>query len=139
MTIPEAVELVIQAGAMSEGGDVFLLDMGDPVKIFDLAVKMINLSGLEVKDANNPGGDIEIKFTGLRSGEKLYEELLLGNNPQKTANKLIFRANEEMIEWEFLNPILNELAEASVDNDVKKVRDLLIKIVPDFNPNFKLV
>ena len=139
MTIPEAVELVIQAGAMSKGGDVFLLDMGSPVKIFDLAVKMINLSGLEVKDANNPDGDIEIKFTGLRSGEKLYEELLLGNNPQKTENKLIFRANEEMMEWEFLNPILNELAEASVDNDVKKVRDLLIKIVPDFNPNFKLV
>jgi len=139
MTIPEAVELVIQAGAMSKGGDVFLLDMGSPVKIFDLAVKMINLSGLEVKDVNNPDGDIEIKFTGLRSGEKLYEELLLGNNPQKTENKLIFRANEEMMEWEFLNPILNELAEASVDNDVKKVRDLLIKIVPDFNPNFKLV
>ncbi len=139
MTIPEAVELVIQAGAMSKGGDVFLLDMGSPVKIFDLAVKMINLSGLEVKDANNPDGDIEIKFTGLRSGEKLYEELLLGNNPQKTENKLIFRANEEMMEWEFLNPILDELAEASVDNDVKKVRDLLIKIVPDFNPNFKLV
>jgi len=135
MTIPEAVQLVIQAGAMGEGGDVFVLDMGEPVKIYDLAVKMIQSSGLQVLDENNPDGDIEIKYTGLRPGEKLYEELLVGNNVTETENKLIMRAQEEMIDWDNLKPILNELNEASINAEQEKIRELLIQIVPEFNPN----
>jgi len=135
MTIPEAVELVIQAGAMGEGGDVFVLDMGEPVKIYDLAVKMIQLSGLQVLDGDNPDGDIEIKYTGLRPGEKLYEELLVGDNVTLTDNKMIMRANEEMIDWENLKPILNELNEASKNTELERIRELLIQIVPEFNPN----
>jgi len=139
MTIPEAVELVIQAGAMGKGGDVFVLDMGEPVKIYDLAVKMIQLSGLQILDDNNPDGDIEIMYTGLRPGEKLYEELLVGNNVIKTENKLIMRANEEMIDWENLKPILNELNEASINTELARIRELLIQIVPEFNPNFDII
>ena len=135
MTIPEAVELVIQAGAMGKGGDVFVLDMGKPVKIYDLAVKMIQLSGLQVLDDNNPDGDIEIVYTGLRPGEKLYEELLVGNNVTETENKLIMRAQEEMIDWENLKPILNELNEASKNTELGRIRELLTQIVPEFNPN----
>jgi len=135
MTIPEAVELVIQAGAMGQGGDVFVLDMGEPVKIYDLAVKMVQLSGLQVLDDNNPDGDIEITYTGLRPGEKLYEELLVGDNPTKTENKLIMRAQEEMIDWEILKPILNELNEVSINTELARIRELLIQIVPEFSPN----
>ena len=134
MTIPEAVELVIQAGAMGEGGDVFVLDMGEPVKIYDLAVKMIQLSGLQVLDDNNPDGDIEIMYTGLRPGEKLYEELLVGDNVTETENKLIMRAQEEMIDWDNLKPILNELNEASINAELARIRELLIQIVPEFRP-----
>ena len=97
MTIKEAAELVIQAGAMGKGGDVFVLDMGEPVNIFDLAKRLINLSGMELKDDTNPEGDIEIIFTGLRPGEKLYEELLIGNNVTKTQHNQIFRAEEEYL------------------------------------------
>ena len=139
MTIPEAVELVIQAGAMGKGGDVFVLDMGEPVKIYDLAVKMIQLSGLQLLDDNNPDGDIEIVYTGLRPGEKLYEELLVGNNVIETENKLIMRANEEMIDWENLKPILNELNEASINTKLSRIRELLIQIVPEFNPNSDII
>jgi FlaA1/EpsC-like NDP-sugar epimerase len=135
MTIPEAVELVIQAGAMSKGGDVFVLDMGSPVKIYDLAVKMILLSGLQVLDDNNPDGDIEIICTGLRPGEKLFEELLVGSNITETENRLIFKAQEEMIDWENLKPILNELNEASINTELERIRKLLIQIVPEFKPN----
>ena len=135
MTIPEAVELVLQAGAMGQGGDVFVLDMGKPVRIHDLAVKMIQLSGLQVLDENNPDGDIEIKYTGLRPGEKLYEELLVGDNVTETDNKMIMRANEVMIDWDNLKPILNELEEASINTEQKKIRELLIRIVPEYNPN----
>jgi len=135
MTIPEAVELVIQAGAMGKGGDVFVLDMGEPVKIYDLARKMIQLSGLQVLDDNNPDGDIEIMYTGLRPGEKLYEELIVGDNITKTENKLIMCAKEEMIDWENLKPILNELNEASINTDLARIQELLIKIVPEFTPN----
>ena len=135
MTISEAVELVIQAGAMGEGGDVFVLDMGKPVKIYDLAVKMIQLSGLQVLDDNNPDGDIEIMYTGLRPGEKLYEELLVGKNITKTENKLIMCAKEVMIDWEILKPILNKLNEASINAEQEKIQELLIQIVPEFNPN----
>ena len=94
MSIPEAVELVLQSGAMAKGGDVFVLDMGKPIRILDLARKMVKLSGLEIRDNENPNGDIEIKFSGLRPGEKLYEELLIGDNITKTDNSLIMRAKE---------------------------------------------
>ena len=134
MTIPEAVELVIQAGAMAEGGDVFLLNMGEPVKIYDLAVKMINLSGLKVQNNDFPDGDIEIIFTGLRPGEKLYEELLIGNNTIDTNHDLIFRAEEHMINWNKLKVDLVNLHEACDSFQQKRVRELLIKIVPEFDP-----
>jgi FlaA1/EpsC-like NDP-sugar epimerase len=135
MTIPEAVELVLQAGAMGQGGDVFVLDMGEPVKIYDLAVKMVQLSGLQVFDGNNLDGDIEIMYTGLRPGEKLYEELLVGDNVTETDNNMIMRANEEMIDWDNLKPMLNELREASINTESGKIRELLMQIVPEFNPN----
>jgi FlaA1/EpsC-like NDP-sugar epimerase len=134
MSIPEAVELVIQAGAMGEGGDVFVLDMGEPVQIVDLARKMIHLSGLQVKDKLNPYGDIEIKFTGLRPGEKLYEELLIGGNVTKTDNPMILRAEEEMLAWDDLKLILDELELAADSGDQDKLRQLLIKAVPGFKP-----
>ena len=134
MTIPEAVELVIQAGAIGTGGDVFVLDMGEPVKIYDLAVKMIRLSGLQLLDKNNPDGDIAIKYTGLRPGEKLYEELLVGKNVKKTENKLIMRAIESMIEWETLEPLILELQEACINSNQEQIRKILMKIVPEFKP-----
>ena len=134
MTIPEAVELVIQAGAMSKGGDVFLLDMGKPISIDDLARKMIRLSGLEVKDKDFPDGDIEIKYIGLRPGEKLYEELLVGSNVKNTENPYIIRAKEEMLLWDELKPILDNLKKVTQDNDQIKVRKLLVKLVPNFKP-----
>ena len=138
MTIPEAVELVIQAGAMGLGGDVFVLDMGKPVRIDDLAKKMIRLSGLEVKDESNPDGDIEIKYTGLRPGEKLYEELLIGDNVSETDNPLIMRAQEEMLAWDELEPILNDLQTAIQDCDQHKLRELLIELVPGFKPQCEI-
>jgi FlaA1/EpsC-like NDP-sugar epimerase len=135
MTIPEAVELVIQAGAMGKGGEVFVLDMGKPIRIYDLAKKMISLSGLKILDDDNPDGDIEIVFTGLRPGEKLYEELLVGNNVSKTENELIMKAIEEMINWDELKPLLDELNEAAKNSEELRVRNLLLKIVPGFKPN----
>ena len=132
MTIPEAVELVIQAGAMGTGGDVFVLDMGEPMKIYDLAVKMINLSGLQLLDNHNPDGDIEIKCTGIRPGEKLYEELLVGKDATKTENKLIMRANEEMIEWDKLKLTLSMLNKASINNDLEMIQKLIREIIPGF-------
>jgi len=139
MTISEAVELVIQAGAMGTGGDVFVLDMGEPVRIHDLAVKMIHLSGLEVKDESHPDGDIEIKYTGLRAGEKLYEELLIGDNVSETDNPLIMRAQEEMLTWDELEPILNNLQTAIQECDQQKLREQLIKLVPGFKPQSEIV
>jgi len=132
MTIPEAVELVIQAGAMAEGGEVFVLDMGKPIRIYDLAVKMIKLSGLEVLDENNPKGDIEIKYTGLRPGEKLYEELLVRGDFSLTENALIMKAEEEMIEWDKLKPILEEIIQKKDYMDDKVLSDLLKMMVPEF-------
>jgi len=139
MTISEAVELVIQAGAMGKGGDLFVLDMGEPVRIYDLAVKMVQLSGLQVLDDNNPDGDIEIMYTGLRPGEKLYEELIAGNNVTETENKLIMCAHEEMIDWENLKPMLDELNDASENSEVARIREMLMQIVPEFNPNYHSV
>ena len=138
MTITEAVELVIQSGAMAKGGEVFVLDMGEPIRIYDLAVKMIQLSGLVVLDENNPSGDIEIKYTGLRSGEKLYEELLVDGRFSMTKNKLIRRAEEGMIDWDQLEPMLTEIKEASKNvgeyDDNEKLYQLIKKLVPQFNP-----
>ena len=139
MTISEAVELVIQSGAMGKGGDVFVLDMGEPVRIYDLAKKMVQLSGLKVIDDKNPNGDIEIQFTGLRPGEKLYEELLVDGDVEKTKNKLIMRAEESMIDWLELKPILSELEAACLNSDQEKIRQLLIKLVPEFKPQSKIV
>mgnify|MGYP006073233991 CR=1 FL=1 len=139
MTIPEAVELVIQAGAMAKGGDVFVLDMGEPVRIYDLAIKMIKLSGLEVLDEDNSEGDIEIKFTGLRPGEKLYEELLIGKNTSKTDNELIMRAKEDMINWEDLNSLLEQLKDSLKGGEYEIIRELLIKMVPEFSPQSQIV
>ena len=134
MTVTEAVELLIQAGAMGTGGDVFVLDMGKPVHIQDLAEKMIQLSGLKVKDKLNPNGDIEIKYTGLRAGEKLYEELLIGDNVSVTANPLIMRAKEDKFEWDKLKLLLEDLRNVNDSDDHERLRDLLIKIVPGFKP-----
>ena len=134
MTIPEAVELVIQAGAMAEGGEVFVLDMGKPVLIYDLAVKMIKLSGLQVLDENNPDGDIEIQYSGLRPGEKLYEELLVDGNFTFTENKLIMRAEEEMISWDKLEPILTKIKDAAFNSDTEKLYKLLHQLVPEYKP-----
>ena len=139
MSIPEAVELVIQAGAMAKGGDVFVLDMGKPVRILELAKKMIRLSGLEVKDSLHPDGDIEIKVTGLRPGEKLYEELLIGGNVSKTSNPMIMRAKEEMLVWDDLKLILDELEVALYSGDYIKLRQLLEKAVPGFKPQSDII
>jgi FlaA1/EpsC-like NDP-sugar epimerase len=134
MTIPEAVELVIQAGSMGKGGDVFVLNMGDPVSITELAQKMIRLSGLEIKDESNPNGDIEILYTGIRPGEKLFEELIIGDNISQTDHPMIMRAKEEEIEWTSLKVILKDLEEATFNSDYKRVRELLTIAVPDFKP-----
>ena len=109
MTIPEAASLVIQAGSMGTGGDVFVLDMGKPVRIRDLAEKMIHLMGLTVRDETHPDGDIEIRYTGLRPAEKLYEELLIGNNVSGTEHRSIMRAEEDFLPWEELKPLLDQL------------------------------
>jgi FlaA1/EpsC-like NDP-sugar epimerase len=134
MTIPEAAQLVIQAGAMSKGGDVFVLDMGEPVKILNLAKKMIHLSGLNVKDSNNPNGDIEILFTGLRPGEKLYEELLIGDSVLETEHQLILRSKEEMLPWSDLKLILNKLKTSVDKQNLEGARQALIEAVPGYKP-----
>ena len=134
MTIPEAVELVIQAGAMAHGGEVFVLDMGKPVKIFDLATKMIHLSGLSVKNNNNPEGDIEICITGLRPGEKLFEELLIGNNVTKTGHPMIMKAKEDKLSWQELEAALTQMQIALEDFNQSALRELLKKVVPGFKP-----
>ena len=133
MTIPEAVELVIQSGSMAKGGEVFLLDMGEPIRIYDLAVKMIQLSGLQVLDEGNPNGDIEIKYTGLRPGEKLFEELLVSGNFSSTDNQLIMRSEEKMINWDQLKPILCQIEEAALISDTKKIINLITQLVPEFH------
>jgi FlaA1/EpsC-like NDP-sugar epimerase len=134
MTIPEAAQLVIQAGAMGKGGDVFVLDMGESVKIKDLAEKMILLSGLTVKTEQEPTGDIEIKCTGLRPGEKLYEELLIGNNVSGTNHDRIMTAQEVMLPWSELEATLNQLDEACHNFDYPEIRKLLLDSPTGFNP-----
>ena len=134
MTIPEAAQLVIQAGAMGKGGDVFVLDMGDSVKIIDLAKQMIRLSGLEVKDTAHPEGDIEIQITGLRPGEKLYEELLIGDEVQKTTHPRIMTASEVMLPWNVLSDIITRMDEACRQSDQSALRRLLLEAPTGFAP-----
>ena len=134
MTIPEAAQLVIQAGAMGKGGDVFVLDMGKPVKITDLAVNLIQLSGLEVKDESNPYGDIAIEFSGLRPGEKLFEELLIGDNVGKTAHPRIMTANEKFLSLEEYDLLLSELDTSCHSFNYEKIRQILLDAPADFNP-----
>jgi len=134
MTIPEAAQLVIQAGAMAKGGDVYVLDMGDPVKILDLARRIIELSGLTVKDENQPTGDIEVSITGLRPGEKLYEELLIGDNPQSTTHPRIMRASEEFLRWPVLQERLVTLQEHLEDRNPTAIKQLLQELVSGYLP-----
>lgn len=135
MTIPEAAQLVIQAGAMAKGGDVFVLNMGEPVKIRDLAVRMINLMGLTVRDDKNTDGDIEIKYTGLRPAEKLYEELLIGSNVTGTRHPRIMRAEEDYLDFASLNRLVDELLAATGALDRVAARDVLLESVHGYKPN----
>lgn len=139
MTIPEAAQLVIQAGSMGQGGDVFVLDMGEPVMIANLAEKMIHLSGLSVKSDKNPHGDISIEFTGLRPGEKLYEELLIGDDVVETLHPMIMRANEDFVDWESLKIRLNSLMAALAKEDFGQVRLILREVVNGYNPDGEIV
>jgi FlaA1/EpsC-like NDP-sugar epimerase len=139
MTIPEAAELVLQAAAMGGVGDVFVLDMGEPIKIFELAKRLISLSGLEVKDVDNPNGDIEIIFTGLRPGEKLYEELLIGDNVSKTEHARILKAQEDFIPFTQLEDYLRQMEEASETGDTSLLKEVLSKAVLGFTPDEKVV
>ncbi len=139
MTIPEAAELVIQAGAMGKGGDVFVLDMGEPVKIVELAEKLIRLSGMELKTIDNPDGDIEIKFTGLRAGEKLYEELLIGDNVSSTDHERILSAREQHLSEKEINLFLREIEEAEKTGDTKALKETLKNAIVGFTPDKEIV
>ena len=140
MTIPEAAQLVIQAGSMAKGGDVFILDMGEPVKIVDLAKNLIQLSGLSVKDEKNPKGDIEIAYAGLRPGEKLYEELLIGgDNVTKTVHSRIMTAEEEYLPFEQLSNVLVELEQACKRADYMAIRQILLSAPTGFQPTTEIV
>lgn len=139
MTIPEAAQLVIQAGSMGQGGDVFVLDMGEPVRIIELAEKMIHLSGLSVRSERNPQGDISIEFTGLRPGEKLYEELLIGDNVAATEHPMIMTAKEDYLPWDVLKLRLDELLAAVQSDDYARVRQLLRETVHGYAPDGEIV
>ena len=134
MTISEATELVIQAGSLSKGGDVFLLDMGEPLSILDLAKEMIKLSGKDIKDEDNPSGDIEIKFTGLRDGEKLYEELLIGDNVSKTSHNHIMSANEEKLTHEQIENCLKKFKELDSESSSEEIKKILYESVSGYDP-----
>jgi FlaA1/EpsC-like NDP-sugar epimerase len=131
MTIPEAAQLVIQASAMAAGGEVFVLEMGPPIKIYDLALRMIRLSGLTLKDRLNPNGDIEIEVIGLRLGEKLHEDLLIGNNPQPTSHPKIMKAHENFVMWCELIKVIQSLEQALQGNDIKLVGESLKNLMPE--------
>jgi FlaA1/EpsC-like NDP-sugar epimerase len=134
MTIPEAASLVLQAGSMGKGGDVFVLDMGKPVRIRDLAEKMIHLMGLTIRNEDDPDGDIEIHYTGLRPAEKLYEELLIGNNVMGTDHPSIMRAEEDFLPWEELKPMIEQLWAACQRLDCAKAREVLLRAVVGYSP-----
>jgi FlaA1/EpsC-like NDP-sugar epimerase len=135
MSIPEAAQLVIQAGAMAKGGEVFVLDMGQPVRIIDLASRMVELSGLSLRNAQNPDGDIEIDIMGLRPGEKLYEELLIGDNPKPTQHPRIMQAQEDFLPWPTLLMEIQALLEALQKHDHQRLRELLIRLVSGYTPS----
>jgi FlaA1/EpsC-like NDP-sugar epimerase len=139
MSIPEASQLVIQAGAMGKGGDVFVLDMGKPVKILDLAKRVIHLSGYQVKDKNNPHGDIEIHFTGLRPGEKLYEELLIGDNVSQTKHPLICRAKENTLSWYEITKMMDDMNKGLSQEDDEMLRDTLQQAIEGYKPQCGVV
>ncbi|MBU6207600.1 MAG: polysaccharide biosynthesis protein, partial [Alphaproteobacteria bacterium] len=139
MTIPEAAQLVIQAGAMAKGGDVFVLDMGDPVKIIDLARKMIELSGLKVREQGSEDGDIAINVVGLRPGEKLYEELLIGDNPQPTTHSRIMKAHEHFIPWAMLETQLAALQQLLVKGSAPAIRAEINRLVTEYTPDTEVV
>jgi FlaA1/EpsC-like NDP-sugar epimerase len=134
MTIPEAASLVLQAGSMAEGGDVFVLDMGEAVRIGDLAEKMIHLMGLTVRSKDDADGDIEIEYTGLRPAEKLCEELLIGDNVMGTVHPRIMRAQEDFVPWSALKPMLERLWEACQQSDCEKARAILVEGVAEYAP-----
>jgi FlaA1/EpsC-like NDP-sugar epimerase len=138
MTIPEAAQLVIQAGSMGSGGDVFVLDMGSPVRIADLARRMIQLAGYAIRDDKNPDGDIEIRFTGLRPAEKLFEELLIGKNVTGTEHPRILRAMEQSLTWEQMRHVLDELATCVTRYDCERAREILLHAVPEYQPTDKV-
>jgi FlaA1/EpsC-like NDP-sugar epimerase len=133
MTIPEPAQLVIQAVAMAKGGEVFLLDMGEPVKILDLAMKMIHLTGLTVKSEAKPEGDIAIEFTGLRPGEKLYEELLIDAEAQKTSHPRVFQAAEKKLDWDTYQQIMQALFQACHQQDKTAIYAILTKYVSGYH------
>jgi FlaA1/EpsC-like NDP-sugar epimerase len=139
MTIPEASQLVLQAGAMAEGGDVFVLDMGKPIRIADLARRMVKLAGLTVRDDARPDGDIDIRFTGLRPAEKLYEELLIGNNVSGTGHPMIMRAMEHSLPWDEVLQLLNDLLIAMGQFDVRTAGELLQRAVVEYRPTGEIV
>jgi FlaA1/EpsC-like NDP-sugar epimerase len=132
MTIPEAARLVVQAAAMSLGGDVFVLDMGEPIRISDLAERMIHLSGLRVRNETDPKGDIEIVYTKMRAGEKLHEELLIGDNAVATEHSMIQRAQEEKLPWSEVSRLLDGLQSACDQHDIEQVRAVLAEAVPGY-------
>ena len=134
MTIPEASQLVIQAAAMARGGEVFVLDMGEPVRILDIARRMIILMGLTERNAEQPDGDVEIKVVGLRPGEKLYEELLIGDNPEATQHQLIMKAREGFIPWAELSSLIAEAISAAEAGDEDNLAKLIKKLVPEYAP-----
>tara|TARA_R110000737_G_C14570289_1_gene483976 strand:- start:1101 stop:1664 length:564 start_codon:yes stop_codon:yes gene_type:complete len=134
MTIPEAAQLVVQAGSLGQGGDVFVLDMGEPVAIVELARKMVMLSGMSIRDEVNPNGDIAMTYTGLRPGEKLYEELLLGDNPSATVHPKIHRANEDFVAWSELLAVLDAMDKAVHADAYDEVRQLLLSTVQGYQP-----
>lgn len=139
MTIPEAAQLVLHASAMAVGGEVFLLDMGEPVKIADLARNVIELSGLTVRGENRPDGDIEIRVVGLRPGEKLYEELLIGEDSEPTAHPRILRSHESFLPWDELTGHLDQLRRVLDEGDAAEARMLIQLLVPEYAPNSPLV
>jgi FlaA1/EpsC-like NDP-sugar epimerase len=139
MTIPEAAQLVLQAGAMARGGDVFLLDMGEPVKIVDLARNIIELSGLSVRDEDRPDGDIEIRVFGLRPGEKLYEELLIGTDSVPSEHSRIMRSHEAFLPWQDLSAQIGELDRAIQARDAAGAQSTMRSIVPEYSPSSEMV
>jgi FlaA1/EpsC-like NDP-sugar epimerase len=139
MSIPEAAQLVLQAGSMSSGGEVFVLDMGQPVRIYDLAIRMVELSGLKIKTEEDPDGDIEVKVIGLRSGEKLYEELLIGNDPSPTVHPRILKAKEHYVQLNEIKQKLNEINRLMACNDILSIQKILSQLVEGYSANNDIV